>query len=269
MRLAPISARSPDVRSGRRRAGHAAAKPVAMAGRKPSTKELLIVTGELLFGRSGINGVSLREIGVAAGQTNSNVVQYHFRDKRGLISAIMNDRLYRLEAVRCERLQQLESGRTGQPRALLRLLWEPLMSVQAADGEHTFCRFLLQYLLQPQGPEHPSRDEVAYHRSRKTPPDLSCLGKIRRLLRANYGMLSTGAFHARLTALSMMFLSAIVEHDNARLLTSRVRSQRFDIEPLLDLAIAGLGAPIAARVAPRNARAPRRRPVPRRRPDRS
>jgi AcrR family transcriptional regulator len=238
-----------------------------MAALKPSTKDLLIATSELLFSRSGINGVSLREIGAAAGQTNSNVVQYHFRDKRGLVAAIMNDRLRRLETARCEMLRQLEPGRADQPRAraLLRLLWEPLMSVKAADGDHTFCRFLLQYLLQPQGPEHPSRDVDAYHRSRKTPPELPCLGKIRRLLRANYPTLGTSRFHSRLTSLSMMFLAAIVEHDNARLLRPRVRGQRFDIEPMLDLAIAGLGAPVSKRVV----KAPRRRPALRPRPGKS
>jgi AcrR family transcriptional regulator len=59
--------------------------------KKLSTKSLLIDTGEKLFGQHGFDGISLREIAVAAGQANSNVVQYHFTNKNGLIMAISED----------------------------------------------------------------------------------------------------------------------------------------------------------------------------------
>ena len=235
-------------RSRGRSARQSSARESIETAPKPTTKDLLIATSEQLFGRSGIDGVSLREIGAAAGQTNSNVVQYHFSSKRGLIRAIMNDRLRRLEVVRRERLEALAGARGArQPREALRLLWGPLMSVQGAEGDHTFCRFLLQYLLQPQGPEHPSRDVAAYNRSRRTPPELSVLGISRRLLRGHCKVLPASIFNARLTALSMMFLSAVVEHDNARLLAPRVTNHPFDLEPILDMAIAALAAPVTKR----------------------
>jgi AcrR family transcriptional regulator len=212
--------------------------------RRPSTKERLIDTGERLFGRFGIDAVSLREIAAAAGQTNSNAVQYHFKDKRGLIVAIMDRRLLGVEGLRCELLKMTEQSYPDDPRELLRTLWEPFMSVRSADGQHPFCRFLLQYLLQPLGAEYPPRNLEAYNRSRQSPPDLRCLTRTRRLLRAHYSNLSKAAFGSRLSTVSMMFLSAVVEHDNGRVLVGARNSREFDLESMLDLSTAALSAPV-------------------------
>ena len=65
-------------------------KPAASAG--IPTRELLIETAEQLFAERGIHGVSLREIGLAAGQRNNGVTQYHFGDKAGLVVAIFERR---------------------------------------------------------------------------------------------------------------------------------------------------------------------------------
>jgi AcrR family transcriptional regulator len=211
---------------------------------RPPTKELLMTTGEQLFGRFGIDAVSLREIGAAAGQTNSSVVQYHFNDKRGLVIAIINDRLARLETVRHEHLDRLSTSTAPDPRELLRVLWAPMTSIRGPNGEHPFCRFLLQYVLQPQGPEHPARDPVAYRRSRRVPAELPQLGRLRRLLRSRYTQLSESAYGVRLTAVGLMFLSTIVEHDNARLLAPAGKFAEFDLELILDLAIAAMAAPL-------------------------
>lgn len=227
-----------------RRTGRLSVTIQARVPGRPATKDLLIATGEQFFGRFGINGVSLREIGAAAGQTNSNVVQYHFKDKRGLVIAIINDRMRGMEKARAGRLDLLDAASTQNARELLRVLWEPMVSVRSADGEHTFCRFLLQYMLQPQGPEHPSRDP---DRRRRIPPDLPQLARLQRLLRKQCKTLSTSTFITRMTAIGMMFLSTIVEHDNARLLDSTGKEREFDLEPILDLSIAALAAPVTKR----------------------
>ena len=48
----------------------------------------MIRAGERLFGESGIDGVSLREVAAAAGQGNTSAVRYHFGSKDGLVAAI-------------------------------------------------------------------------------------------------------------------------------------------------------------------------------------
>jgi AcrR family transcriptional regulator len=53
-----------------------------------ATKLAIIQTAEVLFAQRGLDGISLREIGEAAGQRNTGVVQYYFGDRDGLIRAI-------------------------------------------------------------------------------------------------------------------------------------------------------------------------------------
>jgi len=62
----------------------------------PSTQEQIVRAAERLFARHGIEGVSLRQIGAAAGNGNNSAVQYHFGSKDQLIQAIFEDRLPRL-----------------------------------------------------------------------------------------------------------------------------------------------------------------------------
>jgi AcrR family transcriptional regulator len=217
------------------------------AARKVSTKELLINVGERLFGRFGIDAVSLREISAAAGQTNPNAVQYHFKDKRGLVLAIVNDRLHRAEAQRRERLEILRGAGSSGPGELLLILWESVMSIRGPDGEYSFCRMLLQYLLQPQGSDHPAGDLAAYRRSRAVPVELASLLAWNRLLRVSFPHLTPAQFDYRLKAASTMFLAMVVEHDNAQLVLHAGRHDEFDLQPLMGLAIAALSAPVTKR----------------------
>jgi AcrR family transcriptional regulator len=214
--------------------------PVPSAPKRPSTKELLMTTGERLFGRFGIDGVSLREIGAAAGQTNSSVVQYHFKDKDGLVVAILNGRLRSLEPLRGEHLDRLTADGGTEARELLRALWAPMASIRGADGEPSFCRFLLQYVLQTQGPDHPSRASAPYRRGQGIPAELPQLARLHRLLRRQYRHLSDSDFGDRLRAVGLMFLSTIVEHGQTRLLAPAGRHPEFNFELILDMAIAAL-----------------------------
>jgi AcrR family transcriptional regulator len=216
-----------------------------LAVKRLPTKDLLIATGERLFGQLGIGGVSLREIAAAAGQTNCSAVQYHFKDKAGLISAILYDRVGRLEFLRCELFRALGNRELKDSRELLKLQWMPTMSIRGSDGQHTFCRFLLQYLLQPQLAEHPG--SLRGIRQTKARRDLVCLARAQRLLRAQYQNLSPATYRERQSILARMFLSAVVEHDNARLLRRGAKQTEFDLEPVLDMSIAALGAPQSRR----------------------
>jgi AcrR family transcriptional regulator len=54
-----------------------------------ATRELLMVAAERLFALNGVEGVTLREIQVAAGQANSSVITYHFGSQAGLVRALI------------------------------------------------------------------------------------------------------------------------------------------------------------------------------------
>jgi AcrR family transcriptional regulator len=58
-----------------------------------STKEQIVLAAERLFAERGYDGVSLREIGLAAGSSNNSAVQYHFGSKEQLVLAIFEHRL--------------------------------------------------------------------------------------------------------------------------------------------------------------------------------
>jgi len=60
-------------------------------------KRQLVRAAERLFARQGLEGVSLREIGAAAGNANNSAVRYHFGSKDRLVRAIFEDRLGGLE----------------------------------------------------------------------------------------------------------------------------------------------------------------------------
>ena len=62
----------------------------------PSTKEQIVLAAERLFAERGIDGVSLRQIGAAAGNGNNSAVQYHFGSKDRLVQAVFEYRLPRL-----------------------------------------------------------------------------------------------------------------------------------------------------------------------------
>src|SRR5579862_8907223 len=62
----------------------------------PSTKEQIVRAAERLFAQHGIDGVSLRQIGAAAGNSNNSAVQYHFGSKDALVEAIFGYRWPRL-----------------------------------------------------------------------------------------------------------------------------------------------------------------------------
>jgi AcrR family transcriptional regulator len=234
------------LRSIGRRGARTAVVPAPSVPKRVPTKELLIETAERLFGRLGIDGVSLREVAAAAGQLNYNVVQYHFKDKAGLVGAILEDRVSRVEALRQEWFDAPPGTQGYTPLELLRVLWLPILSVRDVNGSHTFGRFLLHYMLHPGIAPHPVRKLYGIRRETEVEsgPDLAYVAKAMRLLRLHYRHLPPLVLKRRVAALSLMFLASVVEHDNARLTprTAAPLPEEFDPAPILEMALAALSA---------------------------
>ena len=115
-----------------------------------STKEQLVVTAERLFAVHGLDGVSLRQIGVEAGNNNNSAVQYHFGSKEGLIQAIFEHRVPHLN----RRRQILGAQRaTDDLRSLVEVYLLPVLEEAELD-DSWYMTFLVQ--LQGVGAgEHP------------------------------------------------------------------------------------------------------------------
>ncbi|MBB4933146.1 AcrR family transcriptional regulator [Lipingzhangella halophila] len=113
-----------------------------------TTRELLILVAERLFAANGIGGVSLREIGIEAGQRNTSVTHYYFGNKDALVRAIFE---YRMEPINAHRVRMLreirEAGREGELRALLEALVFPI-ACGIIEGGH-YGQFLAHLQTDP------------------------------------------------------------------------------------------------------------------------
>src|SRR6266567_7323601 len=113
-----------------------------------ATRELLMVTAERLIAMNGVEGVSLREIQAAAGQSNSSVITYHFGSQAGLVRAVLEFRYRRINARRAELLQQArERGVSGDPREAVQIIVRPL--IESIDAGEMFVPFLARVSANP------------------------------------------------------------------------------------------------------------------------
>ncbi len=98
-----------------------------------STKEQIVLAAERLFAARGYEGVSLREIGAAAGSGNNSAVQYHFGSKGQLVVAIFENRLPYIDDRRAVLTAQLEPR---DIRAWVECYVLPLLEQGEIDGSH-------------------------------------------------------------------------------------------------------------------------------------
>jgi AcrR family transcriptional regulator len=166
-------------------------------------KTRLILAGEQLFAKNGINGASMREIATKAGQGNHAAVQYHFGSRDGLVRAIFD---YRMEQMEVARGAMLHHARTNgclkDARTILEIILLPQLDLQDADGNHSYASFLSQYLLQSRSPEFGNF-------SGSEPPNLT---EALRLMRERVDYLPPYVAQRRLISVSLMFLNILMRH---------------------------------------------------------
>lgn len=116
-----------------------------------NTRARLIDVAERLIAEHGVAGVSLRTVGIEAGQRNKSAAQYHFGSKDGLIAAIANARSRPIDARRAELIEELRAApEPPGARELINLLVQPLAEVVAgADEETWYLRFLANAVDEP------------------------------------------------------------------------------------------------------------------------
>ena len=114
------------------------------------TADRLITAAEQLFALHGIDGISLREINRAAGARNGSALQYHFRDREGLLRAVMAKHHREVEARRHAMLDAYEAEGRDDVRALAGALVRPLASKLAdEDGGPHYLQILADLINRP------------------------------------------------------------------------------------------------------------------------
>lgn len=114
------------------------------------TREQLILAGERLFARGGLDNVSLRQINNAAGQRNSSAAHYHFGSKEALIQAIHAYRGGRVNERRRAMLAQMSAQDLESITPLIKALVYPIVAeIEETDGGGNFIIFLSQLYSNP------------------------------------------------------------------------------------------------------------------------
>ena len=202
------------------------------------TKTRILLAAESLFAERGLEAVSFREIATAAGQQNTNAVQYHFKTKDRLVQAIfllrvgqMNERRARMVAD-AERLGLLDDLRT-----LLAIVFLPQCDLVDEQGRHSYAGFIAQYVARylPAGIVHAVDTEV---------PATNVIRRLLGLLRQRLRHLPEHVYTRRVGMTTQVFAYTVVCWDNERRTDETPRAPLQElVDDALDAAVALLTAP--------------------------
>lgn len=126
--------------------------PTNKGSSREKTRQQLILAAERLFAESGIDGVSLRQINVAAGQKNSSAAHYHFGSKSSLILSIYQSRMEHVNLRRVQQIEQLRAeNRLSNVRSLVETIVLPIVrEIDADDSGRHYIRFMAHAIGHPQ-----------------------------------------------------------------------------------------------------------------------
>ncbi len=117
-----------------------------MAAVESDTRECIVRAALGLFAKHGIDGVSLRQIVSAAGQSNPSAVHYHFQSKEGLISAVVDHVGEQLQPLQQQALALMTSAQARgglTVREVVKLAVLPFAELYASSYEGRMAiRFL-------------------------------------------------------------------------------------------------------------------------------
>ena len=99
----------------------------------------------------GVLGVSLREINAAAAHRNASGVQYHFRNRAGLVAAVVARHMRGIDAERNALLDALEARGRVAPHDVVAALVLPLAAGLATPGGRCYLRIVDELLEYPEG----------------------------------------------------------------------------------------------------------------------
>ena len=164
----------------------------------------LLIAGERLFGTHGIDGVSIRQINLAAGMSNNSAVTYHFGDKTGFLIAICQWRMPQLvKAAREEYDAIVAERRLDDISRLIEALIRPYVAIEDEDGRHPHAAFINQLLRSQLG------RSVRRSLFDNSEPTVLVLQRLATL----HPHLSKALLHYRLRIMGTAFFDALIEWD--------------------------------------------------------
>ncbi|MFQ3167534.1 MAG: AcrR family transcriptional regulator [Limisphaerales bacterium] len=117
------------------------------------TRILLLNTAERLFGQNGVTATSLREV-MKVADVNMAMVHYYFKNKDGLLDAILERRLVPINQARLNLLGQYSLKADGQPLGMddiIKAYVEPFIRLRdnADEGGADFLKLFAWLRMEP------------------------------------------------------------------------------------------------------------------------
>ena len=109
----------------------------------------MIDAAEAIVAEHGLAAMSLREVGVRAGQLNKTAPQYHFGNRAGLVAAVVQTRMAPIDAARGQLLAELDATPAVSVRQLVQALICPLAAAVSSRPGSRYARFLVQATFDP------------------------------------------------------------------------------------------------------------------------
>lgn len=117
------------------------------------TRILLLNTAESLFGQNGVTATSLREV-MKVADVNMAMIHYYFKNKDGLLDAILERRLVPINQARLNLLGQCSLKADGKPLAMddiIKAYVEPFIRLRdnADEGGADFLKLFAWLRMEP------------------------------------------------------------------------------------------------------------------------
>lgn len=108
------------------------------------TRERLKSGAQRLFALHGVDGVSIKDILVAAGVRNNASLHYYFGSKEALLEELLIEGAQKIDVARQGMLDEIDAaGKSRDVRAVLEALVKPVLDFsQEESGRHTYMRFV-------------------------------------------------------------------------------------------------------------------------------
>ncbi|MFE3289602.1 TetR/AcrR family transcriptional regulator [Rhodococcus sp. NPDC059234] len=117
---------------------------------RTTSREAMIDAAEQIVAEKGMPALTLKDVQIAAGQSNKSAAKYHFGSREGLIGAVIEARGSAVNARRQALLDEMEGHGTPLTarQAAEAMVW-PLASETLSRPGSRYARFLVQALFDP------------------------------------------------------------------------------------------------------------------------
>lgn len=218
------------------------ARSTGSTARGERTREHLLDVAEQLLSTRGIEGVSLREIRLAAGQRNTSALQFHFGDREGLLRAIAARHRPRVQAKLQSCYERMVAeGRQDDRRALVEVFVRPVAEYTfEGPSARAWVRILADLAARPEMGVH---DFLANSSTQSLEVGTSLLDQLEPIVPRRIGL-------ERILMMSLATLHLCA--DRARIESAQSHGRRHMspddfVENVIDMALGALFAPSSTR----------------------